>query len=63
MMMIYLTVMTMWMISMLRSALARAQCSHLQPTIMVIMGMPGYSSVSGSSAQVTIMAAIVERTV
>ena len=63
MMMMYLTVMTMWMISMLRSALARAQCSHLQPTIMVIMGMPGYSSVSEFGAQVTIMAVIVERTV
>ena len=63
MMMIYLTVMTMWMISMLRSTLARAQCSHLQPTIMVIMGMPGYNSVSEFGAQVTIMAVIVEHTV
>ena len=51
------------MIFMLRSPLARAQCSQLQPTIMVIMAMPGYSSVSGSSAQVTIMVVIVERTV
>ena len=48
---------------MLISPLARAQCSHLQPTIMVIMGMPGYNSVSEFSAQVTIMAVIVERTV
>ena len=63
MMMMVLQVTTMWMISMLTSPLARAQCSHLQPTIMVIMGMPGYSSVSESSAQVTIMAVIVERTV
>ena len=55
--------MTMWMIFMLRSQLARAQCSRLHPTIMVIIGMPGYSSVSESSAQVTIMAVIVERTV
>ena len=55
--------MTMWMIFMLRSQLARAQRSHLHPTIMVIMGMPGYSSVSESGAQVTIMAVIVERTV
>ena len=51
------------MIFMLTSALARAQCSHLQPTIMVIMGMPGYSSVSEFGAQVTIMVVIVERTV
>ena len=48
---------------MLTSALAQAQCSHLQPTIMVIMGMPGYNSVSEFGAQVTIMAVIVERTV
>ena len=48
---------------MLRSPLARAQCSHLQPTIMVIIGMPGYSSVSEFGAQVTIMVVIVERTV
>ena len=48
---------------MLQSPLARAQCSHLHPTIMVIMGMPGYSSVSESGAQVTITAVIVERTV
>ena len=59
----YLTVMTMWMISMLTSPLARAQCSHLQPTIMVTMEMPGYNSVSVFSAQVTIMAVIVEHTV
>ena len=51
------------MIFMLTSPLARAQCSHLQPTIMVIMEMPGYSSVSEFGAQVTIMAVIVERTV
>ena len=54
---------TMWMIFMLTSPLARAQCSHLQLTIMVIMGMPGYSSVSEFGAQVTIMAVIVEHTV
>ena len=48
---------------MLKSALARAQCSRLHPTIMVIMGMPGYGSVSEFSVQVTIMAVIVERTV
>lgn len=63
MMMILGTVMTMWMIFMLRSQLARAQCSRLHPTITVLMGMPGYSSVSESGAQVTIMAVIVERTV
>ena len=61
MMMVSLT--TMWMIFMLTSTLARAQCSHLQPTITVIMGMPGYSSVSEFGAQVTIMVVIVERTV
>ena len=48
---------------MLRSPLVRAQCSLLQPTIMVIMGMPGYSSVLEFGAQVTIMVVIVERTV
>ena len=53
----------MSMIFMLRSQLARAQCSHLHPTIMVLMGMPGYGSVSESGAQVTITAVIVERTV
>ena len=51
------------MIFMLRSPLVRAQCSHLQLTITVIMEMPGYSSVSESGAQVTIMAVIVEHTV
>ena len=61
MMMVFLTI--MWMIFMLRLPLARAQCSHLHPTIMVLMGMPGYSSVSESGAQVTITAVIVERTV
>ena len=51
------------MIFMLRSPLARAQRSHLHLTIMVIIEMPGYSSVSESSVEVTIMAVIVERTV
>ena len=63
MMTIILTMMPMWMMFMLTSPSARAQCSHLQPTMMVIMAMPGYSSVSEFGAQVTIMAAIVERTV
>ena len=62
MMTIILTMITMWMMFMLTSTLAQAQCSHLQPTILVIMGMPGYSSVSEFGAQVTIMAVIVECT-
>ena len=58
-----LQVTIMWTISMLTSPLVQAQRSHLQPTIMVIIGMPGYSSVSESGAQVTIMVVIVEPTV